>query len=85
MSRAQLEQLLISLGDELDALERGGQAPSPRLRQLIVDVRAQIEAPTAEQGLVAELKQRVDAFEVEHPRLTTILNEVMVTLSNLGI
>ena len=85
MSRAQLEHLLVRLRDELDVLERDGNPPHPRLRELIEDVRRQLDQPDDGGRLVADLKRRIDAFEVEHPRLTNILNDLMVTLSNLGI
>lgn len=83
MSRAQLEQLLTRLRDELATLEREGAAPNPRLDQLIADVQSQLAEP--DETLIDELKHRVETFEVEHPRLTSILNDIMVTLSNLGI
>ena len=83
MSRAQLEQLLTRLRDELAALERDGAAPNPRLHQLVTDVEAQLAAP--DDTLVGDLRHRVETFEVEHPRLTSILNDIMVTLANLGI
>ena len=35
--------------------------------------------------LVSDLKEAISEFEVEHPRLTGILNDIMVALSNLGI
>ena len=83
MSRAQLEQLLTRLRDELAALEREGAAPNPRLHQLIADVETQLVEP--DESLADELRHRVETFEVEHPRLTSIMNDLMVTLSNLGI
>ena len=85
MSRAQLDHLLARLRDELDQLERAGTPPNPQLHALIADVRAQLDAPTDAGSPLHELKHRVQAFEVDHPRLTSILNDVMVTLSNLGI
>ncbi|NIT59402.1 MAG: DUF4404 family protein, partial [Aliifodinibius sp.] len=32
-----------------------------------------------------ELKEAINRFETEHPRTTAILNDIMVTLSNMGI
>jgi hypothetical protein len=31
------------------------------------------------------MKEAISQFEVEHPRITGILNDLMVALSNLGI
>ncbi len=83
MSREQLEPLLIRLREELASLEQGGAQPQTRLRALVDDIERQIT--TQDDSLTGDLKRRVEAFEVEHPRVTAILNDVMVTLSNLGI
>ena len=83
MSREQLEHLLTRLREELASLEKGSAEPQARLRQLVDDIEQQIAAQ--DEGVTGDLKRRVEAFEVEHPRVTAILNDVMVTLSNLGI
>lgn len=83
MSREQLEHLLGRLRDEVAALEQRGAAVQPQLRTLIDDIERQVAAEDT--SVTSELKRRVEAFEVEHPRVTAILNDVMVTLSNLGI
>jgi hypothetical protein len=83
MSREQLELLLTRLREELAALESAGTQVQPRLQTLIDDIEVQISAQ--DEGVTGELKRRVETFEVEHPRVTAILNDVMVTLSNLGI
>jgi hypothetical protein len=83
MSREKLENLLSRLREELATLEAGGAQPQPRLRELVNDIETQIAAQ--DEGVTGELKRRVEAFEVEHPRVTAILNDVMVSLSNLGI
>ena len=36
-------------------------------------------------GLMQNLRDAVSHFETEHPRATAILNDIMVTLSNMGI
>ncbi|MCC6710671.1 MAG: DUF4404 family protein [Gammaproteobacteria bacterium] len=83
MSREQLESLLSRLRDEVAALEQRGAAVQPQLRALIDDIERQVAAEDT--TVTGELKRRVEAFEVEHPRITAILNDMMVTLSNLGI
>ena len=83
MSREQLEHLLARLRDEVAALEQRGAEVQPQLRTLIDDIERQVAAEDT--TVTGELKRRVEAFEVEHPRVTAILNDVMVTLSNLGI
>ncbi len=83
MSHEKLEHLLTRLREELATMESGGAPVTPRLRILIDDIERQIAAQ--DDGVTGELKRRVEVFEVEHPRVTAILNDVMVTLSNLGI
>ncbi|MGH8544177.1 MAG: DUF4404 family protein, partial [Gammaproteobacteria bacterium] len=37
------------------------------------------------EDLVANVQGAIRHFEVEHPRATAILNDIMVALSNIGI
>ncbi len=41
--------------------------------------------PEAVQELTETLRQEAAEFEVEHPRITALINNVMTALSNLGI
>ena len=85
MSRAQLEQALQRLRAELDQLDGDVEA---RLRGVIAELEGQIEALDSAQesaSMVNNLKRHIEQFEVEHPKVTNILNDVMVTLSNMGI
>ena len=41
--------------------------------------------PEAVQDLVQTLQREAGEFEVEHPRITALINNVMTSLSNLGI
>ncbi len=82
MSREHLTQLLHRLRAELATLE--DRAAQPRLQALVEDLERELaEAPAG--GVTQELKRRLETFEVEHPRVTAILNDVMLTLGNLGI
>ena len=85
MSRAQLEHALQRLRAELDQLDGDVEA---RLRGVIAELEGQIEALDSAQesaSMVNNLKRHIEQFEVEHPKVTNILNDVMVTLSNMGI
>ncbi len=88
MSRLQLEQSLDALRKELAALEPGSEDVRRRLGALIDDIAKEIEALDESEehdSLLEQLRHQVESFEVEHPRVTNILNDIMVTLSNLGI
>ncbi|VGO21525.1 DUF4404 family protein [Pontiella sulfatireligans] len=41
--------------------------------------------PEAVQELVQTLQREAEEFEVEHPRITALINQVTTALSNLGI
>jgi ribosome recycling factor len=41
--------------------------------------------PEAIQELTETLKREASDFEVEHPRITEMINNIMTSLSNLGI
>jgi translation initiation factor 2B subunit (eIF-2B alpha/beta/delta family) len=41
--------------------------------------------PEALQDLIETLQREADEFEVEHPRITALINQVSTALSNLGI
>ena len=84
MSREQLRDLLSRLRAELATLDAGDDGAQTRLRKLLDDIEGQL-ADNDNDGLTNDLKRRIETFEVEHPRVTAILNDVMVTLSNLGI
>ena len=88
MSREQLENALERLRCELDGLDPGAVDVDARLRALIDDVEGRLD--TLERGdgdasLVDAAKHHIEQFELAHPRITNILNDIMVTLSNMGI
>lgn len=89
MSRARLEESLERLRHELESLDADASDPrdTKRLRALIDDVESQLDALEGDEdgSLVDGLRAQVEQFEVEHPRVTAILNDIMVTLSNMGI
>ena len=82
MSRDELHAQLGQLRQELDKLATDDSVARTRLDALINDIEADIDTP---ERLVDNIQQAIEHFEVEHPRATAILNDVMVTLSNMGI
>ena len=57
------------------------------LEEKLEQARDEIEryTPEAIQELAATLQREADEFEVEHPRITALINQVTTALSNLGI
>ena len=57
------------------------------LEEKLEQAREGIEryTPESAQELAQFLLNEADEFEVEHPRITALINQVSTTLSNLGI
>ncbi len=76
------------LRNEIANLSADEDASKEKLESLLQDIESALE--TEEQNknqseLLAGLKESVNHFETEHPRATAIINDIMVTLSNMGI
>lgn len=80
--RAALDQLRTELA------RVGDPAARARLQALCADVEHQLaRGGDAAQGshLKDSIKASIDQFEVEHPRLTLALNQIIASLSSMGI
>ncbi|MCX7113006.1 MAG: DUF4404 family protein [Candidatus Methylumidiphilus sp.] len=81
------------INDALGALrEEGERLDSPEARERLTNLVENIEqnvdytgVSEGHQDLVEDVKEAIVHFEVEHPSVTGILNEVIMTLSNMGI
>ena len=88
MSREQLHQSLDALRAALAEFGSEDAEKRARIETLIEALERQIDAPEGaapNAELNETLPTLVENFEVEHPRLTAILNDLMVTLSGMGI
>ncbi len=86
MSEQQLREQL----EHLRALvnEIGAQRPDSleRLNRLVSDIEDRLEdRGAARPDATDAVREAIRHFEVEHPRATAVLNDIMVTLSNMGI
>ncbi|MCK4565217.1 MAG: DUF4404 family protein [Verrucomicrobia bacterium] len=83
MPHKQVKQTISELKSELE------QTPKETgfLEEKLEQAREGIEryTPEALQDLVETLQREADEFEVEHPRITALINQVMTALSNIGI
>ncbi|GAB6067568.1 hypothetical protein JCM13664_08860 [Methylothermus subterraneus] len=69
-------------------LEHVDEPTRKRLEALLERVEQQLsesEEKPGRHGLLEELEKEIMHFEVEHPRLTAIVNDIMLALSNMGI
>jgi len=72
--------------------KEGEQLESPESKELLTSLVDNIEQnvdfsglPEDHQDLVEDVKDAIAHFEVEHPRITGILNDVIMALRNIGI
>ena len=57
------------------------------LEELLEQAKEGIEryTPEAVQDFIQTLQREADEFEIDHPRITALVSQVMTSLSNLGI
>lgn len=87
MEREELKQSLEGLRSEIRKLGEDDEPIKGRMKRLVADLERQVEGAgdSEHEGLIENVRDYIEQFEVEHPRLTGMLNRVMVALSNLGI
>ena len=75
-----------NIDDLKSELERTPEETS-QFEELLERTKDGIERYTPEtlQDLVQDLQLEAKEFEVEHPQITALINQVMTSLSNLGI
>lgn len=79
---------LEKLKEEINNTISADSPAKETLIALINDVEKRVEEPLDEDQddtLLENMKDAISRFETEHPRATAILNDIMVTLSNMGI
>jgi hypothetical protein len=88
MTNDELRHTLRKLRAEIDGLRFKDPEARERIRMLLAGVEQQLEntgdAPP-EDGLIDNLKTTIEQFELEHPRLGALLNQLLLALSTMGI
>ena len=83
MPHKEIQKNIAALKNELE------QTPqeTSQFEELLERAKEGIEryTPEAVQDLVQDLQREANEFEVDHPRITALINQVMTSLSNLGI
>ena len=88
MTNKDLHQQLEELRAEIDRVARNDTAAKDRMNELLGEVEKTIDASSDQEiddNLMENLRETISQFETEHPRATALLNDIMVTLSNMGI
>jgi hypothetical protein len=86
MDQQQLREHLDQLNEAIEGL----QAPDvdkDKLNNLIVDIEQHLTEPllAEPQSLVDQVDGLVSGFERDHPTVAGILNNIMVTLTSMGV
>jgi len=89
MKRKQIREPLQKLYDQLNNTHSSDKRTEERIQALKSDVRKALEekgefTPGEHQSVLASLRSSVEHFESSHPELTSVLNDVITTLSNWG-
>lgn len=86
MTNNKLQNDLERLRNEINHVAVDDVETREKLNQIISDLEARIESEDEDNdGLMDDIREAIEHFETEHPRATAILNDIMVTLSNMGI
>jgi ABC-type transporter Mla subunit MlaD len=88
MQRQQLTEYLEQLNHAIDDLHAPDDDKS-RLTGLIAKIELHLNTPLQDTGDVQTLADQVEnmitTFEQDHPRVASILDNIMLTLSNMGV
>jgi hypothetical protein len=87
-SAKHLDELLSTLRSEMQALDTSDKEAQRRLDRLVLDIGTRIKSPdgaVADEGLTGQLKAAILNFEVSHPRLAVLMNDVLEKLNAMGI
>lgn len=77
----EIEAHLKKLAQEIQTLP---PAESARLRALIEQLEEDLDGGSPDTPIAA-LRHALEAFEVQHPRTTAILNDLIIKLESMGI
>lgn len=87
MADKKLHDTLAQLRAEIEKLDSVSESDKQRLESLLARIRNTADPDDAETGddLQDVITENITKFEASHPRLTAIMNDIAVTLSNMGI
>lgn len=91
MQDNELRDLLERLHDEIEETHSLDDRGRDLLQHLDMDIRDLLDrldaegAQASDPSLMDSLEETIDHLQVSHPTLTTLLSQVLTTLSNAGI
>jgi hypothetical protein len=87
MSKEKISASIELLRAEIANLKVEDTTAKARLDRLVAELESGLTEPepASTATLNESVKELIEQFEVEHPRITGVLNDLMVTLSGMGI
>ena len=87
MSKEKISASIELLRAEIANLKVEDTTAKARLDRLVAELESGLAEPepASDATLNESVKELIEQFEVEHPRITGVLNDLMVTLSGMGI
>lgn len=88
MPRKELNSLIARLKQEVTLLQDDQQGSRDQIQALIGDLETHLASGKTQDWpaeITARLHDEIEQFETDHPQVTGILNNIMVTLGNMGI
>jgi hypothetical protein len=87
MADIEINEAIFKLRQEIEQIGETHPELKLRLETNLDELEDKLDASDDDNHLhlVADMKDALSQFEVEHPTITGVLNQLMVTLSNMGI
>jgi len=88
MPNERLRKSIRDLHGEIDRIEFKNAAQKDQMQQLLDELENHMDHPEDtenSQKLIDKLESLIEEYEVKHPRVASALEEILVTLSNMGI
>ena len=82
MPKKQLQSLVSKLQEETKNLEDLDQGAEQKLQTLISNMEQELDSPDQ---VAKSIQNTIAEFEVTHPRVSAILEEITILLGNMGI
>jgi phytoene/squalene synthetase len=87
MPKNKIKELLEQLQEELDHVSPQDEKGRALLENITADIDQFLQGPNikTEESVMQRLQDTIDHFNIEHPKLTMALSEILSILSNAGI
>lgn len=87
MPEQKLNKSLEELRQEINNLGGVDEQSQARINQIIDRIQRRVNEPELidQHDLVEDVEDAIRHFEISHPTLAGVLNNIMTTLSNMGI